>query len=143
MEELLQIRELLLDGNNHDALLLVEELTDMSKEDKLNKVFSFSVILLLHLIKRSAEKRTTRSWDNSIFNAVKQIQRTNKRRSSGGYYLTHSELQETLEDAYQLALNQGAIEIFEGKYEADEIANMVERFEIIKQGMELILASDR
>ena len=48
-------------------------MTEMSKDDKLNKIFSFGIILLLHLIKQRAEKRTTRFWDTSIFNAVQQI----------------------------------------------------------------------
>jgi hypothetical protein len=90
MEELLELKTLLLGGNISEALLLVEEMTEMSKDDKLNKIFSFGIILLLHLIKQQAEKRTTRSWDTSIFNAVKQIQRTNKRRKAGGQYLIQS-----------------------------------------------------
>ncbi|CCQ51027.1 conserved hypothetical protein [Crocosphaera watsonii WH 8502] len=71
MEELFILKELFLSGNVTDALVLVEELTEMSKDDKLNKIFSFGKILLLHLIKQAAEKRKTRSWDLSIANAVK------------------------------------------------------------------------
>ena len=71
MEELFTLKELLLSGNVTDALVLVEELTEMSKDDKLNKIFSFGKILLLHLIKQAAEKRKTRLWDLSIANAVK------------------------------------------------------------------------
>ena len=41
MEELLEIRELLLANRVTDALQLVEEMTEMSKDDKLNKIFSF------------------------------------------------------------------------------------------------------
>ena len=67
MEELLELKTLLLGGNISEALLLVEEMTEMSKDDKLNKIFSFGIILLLHLIKQRAEKRTTHFWDTSIF----------------------------------------------------------------------------
>jgi len=52
MEELLELKTLLLGGNISEALLLVEEMTEMSKDDKLNKIFSFGIILLLHLIKQ-------------------------------------------------------------------------------------------
>jgi len=55
MEELLELKNLLLAGNVPDALILVEEMTEMSKDDKLNKIFSFSIIVLLHLIKQQAE----------------------------------------------------------------------------------------
>lgn len=60
MEELLELKNLLISGNIAEALLLVEEMTEMSKDDKLNKIISFGIILLLHLIKQQAEKRTTR-----------------------------------------------------------------------------------
>ncbi|MDJ0662559.1 MAG: DUF29 family protein [Crocosphaera sp.] len=139
MEELFELKDLLLAGNIDDALLLVEELTEMSKDDKLNKIFSFGKILLLHLIKQAAEKRQTRSWELSIANAVKEIQRTNKRRKTKGNYLTREELRETLEDAYDLGLKAAAKEAFEGKYEAEELAEMVNKTAIIEQGIELIL----
>ena len=60
MEELLELKTLLTCGNITDALVLVEEMTEMSKDDKLNKVYSYSVILLLHLIKQQVEQCTTR-----------------------------------------------------------------------------------
>ncbi|XWK86448.1 MAG: DUF29 family protein [Phormidium sp.] len=139
MEELLTLKELLHQGKISEALLIVEELEEMSKSDKLNKIFSFGIILLLHLIKQSAENRTTKSWDTSILNSVKQIQRTNKRHKAKGNYLTEEELLETLEDAYDSALRDAAIEAFEGRYEAEEIGEMVNREEIIKKAINLIL----
>ncbi|OIP78541.1 MAG: hypothetical protein AUK48_01435 [Oscillatoriales cyanobacterium CG2_30_44_21] len=142
MEELLELRKLLIGGNISDALLLVEEMTEMSKDDKLNKIFSFSIIVLLHLIKQSAEKRSTRSWEMSISNSVKQIQRSNKRRKAGGSYLTQAEIRETLEDAYETALNQASLEVFEGRYEASAIGSMLDRNAIIDRAISLILDSD-
>ena len=142
MEELLELRELLLADRVSDALLLVEEMTEMSKDDKLNKIFSFGVILLLHLIKQVAEGRTTRSWETSILNAVKQIQRTNQRRKAGGMYLTVQELQDTLEDAYGSALRQAALEAFEGRYDAAELNQRVNQKAVINQAIALIVGSE-
>ena len=142
MEELLELRELLLADRVSDALLLVEEMTEMSKDDKLNKIFSFGVILLLPLIKQVAEGRTTRSWETSILNAVKQIQRTNQRRKTGGMYLTMQELQDTLEDAYDSALRQAALEAFEGRYEAAELEQRVDQKVVINQAIALIVGSE-
>ncbi|MBD2624815.1 DUF29 family protein [Microcystis flos-aquae FACHB-1344] len=139
MEELLELKDLLLVGNVPDALLLVEEMTEMSKDDKLNKIFSFSIIVLLHLIKQQAEKLSTRSWETSISNSVRQIQRINKRRKTGGNYLTIEELKETLDDAYSSALRQGALEAFEGIYKPEEIEAMIDKNKIINQAMGLIL----
>ncbi|TRU32646.1 MAG: DUF29 family protein [Microcystis aeruginosa Ma_MB_F_20061100_S20] len=139
MEELLELKDLLLVGNVPDALLLVEEMTEVSKDDKLNKIFSFSIIVLLHLIKQQAEKRSTRSGETSISNSVRQIQRINKRRKTGGNYLTIEELKETLDDAYFSALRQAALEAFEGIYQPEEIEAMVDKNKIINQAMGLIL----
>ena len=141
MEELLEIRELLLANRVTDALQRVEELTEMSKDDKLNKIFSFGVILLIHLIKQAAEGRSPRSWETSIMNAVKQIQRTNQRRKAGGTYLTLAELQETLDDAYGSALRQAALEVLEGRYEAAELGQRVDREALIEQAIALVLAA--
>ncbi|MBW4478910.1 MAG: DUF29 domain-containing protein [Tolypothrix brevis GSE-NOS-MK-07-07A] len=139
MEELLEIKELLHQGKVAEALIIVEELEEMSKIDKLNKIFSYAIILLLHLIKKKAEKRTTKSWETSIFNSVKQIQRSNQRRKAKGTYLTEEELLETIHDAYESALREAAIEAFEGSYEAEEIRQMVDCEEIIKTAIDLIL----
>ncbi|MCZ8040465.1 MULTISPECIES: DUF29 family protein [Microcystis] len=139
MEELLELKNLLIAGNVPDALILVEEMTEMSKDDKLNKIFSFSIIVLLHLIKQQAEKRSTRSWETSISNSVRQIQRINQRRKTGGNYLTSEELKETLDDAYSSALRQAALEAFEGIYQPEEIEAMIDKNKIINQALELIL----
>jgi hypothetical protein len=139
MEELLELKDLLLVGNVPDALLLVEEMTEVSKDDKLNKIFSFSIIVLLHLIKQQAEKRSTRSGETSISNSVRQIQRINKRRKTGGNYLTIEELKETLDDAYFSALRQAALEAFEGIYQPEEIEAMIDKNKIINQAMGFIL----
>jgi len=139
MEELLELKNLLLAGNLPDALILVEEMTEMSKDDKLNKIFSFSIIVLLHLIKQQAEKRSTRSGETSTSNSVRQIQRINQRRKTGGNYLTIEELKETLDDAYFSALRQAELEAFDGIYKPEEIEAMIDKNEVINQALELIL----
>jgi predicted alpha/beta-fold hydrolase len=140
MEELMTLKELLHQGKITEALELVEELEEMSKNDKLNKIFSFGIILLLHLIKQAAEKRSTRSWETSILNCVKQIQRSNRRPKAKGTYLTEEELLETLQDAYESALREAALEAFEGRYEAEELGEFVSREEVVFRAMDLILA---
>ncbi|MBZ8181946.1 DUF29 family protein [Oscillatoria salina] len=139
MEELIKLKQFLSQGKVDEALLVVAELEEMSKSDKINKIFSYGIILLLHLIKEVAENRTTKSWEVSVYNAVKQIQRTNKRHKAKGTYLTPDELLETLEDAYDSALRQASLEAFEGIYEAEEIAVMVNKSEIINRAIDLIL----
>jgi len=90
-------------------------------------ISSFAKILLLHLIKRQAEEKTTRSWDASIENAVYEIQKTNRRRKAGGAYLSTEELREAVEDAYRVAMSGAAAEAFGGCYTVTQLALMVDR----------------
>ncbi|MEH2290906.1 hypothetical protein [Nostoc sp.] len=138
MEELLELRQLLKQGKIHEALLLVDELEEISLGDKINKIDSYSVILLIHLIKQKAEKRSTRSWDVLRENTVREINKINKRRKSGGFYLNQAELIDILEQGYQVALKRAALEAFEGRYEAQELAAMVEQQETLAEALKLI-----
>ncbi len=138
MEELLTLKELLVCGDLPAAMVLVEEMTEMSKDDKINKIFSYSIILLVHLIKQKVEKRSTRSWELSIYNSITQINQTNQRRKAKGAYLSEPELRHTLTKAYKIALASAAIEAFEGRYEANELAEMCDREEVLAEAMRLI-----
>jgi hypothetical protein len=135
MEELSVLRQYIEQGRYGDALLFIDELEEMSKEDKLNKMFSYALILLIQLIKKNAEQRTTRSWDFSIAHAVLQIKRTNLRRKAGGFYANPEELHEILEEAFNLALKKAALEVFEGGLEEAELAGKVDKAAIIQEAM--------
>ena len=139
MEELLELRGYVERQQYPEALNLIEEMEEMSREDKINKIYSFVRILLIHLIKQQAEKRTTRSWDLSIRNAVEQIGRVNKRRKAGGTYLTKEGIQEIINEAYPSALAYAAIETFEGVYKESELGQMIEQSAIEQKALNLIL----
>lgn len=138
MEEILELKQLLQQGKIDEALLIVDELEEMSLSDKVNKIDSYGVILLIHLIKQNAENRSIRSWKLSIENAVREINKINKRRKVSGYYLSKAELLDILEDAYEIAMEKAASEAFEGRYEAEELATMVDKEGILSQAMQLI-----
>ncbi|MBG1244253.1 DUF29 family protein [Nostoc sp. NZL] len=142
MEELLTLKDLLVKGDVQGALIIVEELTEMSRNDIIKTIRSYAVILLLHLIKQQAENRTTRSWEVSIRNSVLEIQRENKRRKAGGYYLTPEELLEILAEAYLNASNEASLEVEEGRYEVQELEKLVNREEIINRALALILPGE-
>jgi len=139
MEELLELKGLLLKGDISGALVIVEELEEMSRDDKINNIRSYAKILLLHLIKQKAENRTTRSWDVSIRNSALEIQSKNKRRKAGGYYLKPEELRLALEEAYEQALNGASLEVAEGLYAPETLGKMIDRSRIIDSAMTLIL----
>ena len=142
MEELTVLRQYIEQGRYGDALVFIDELEEMSKEDKINKIFSYALILLIHLIKKHAEHRTTRSWDFSIAHAVLQIKRTNRRRKAGGVYASPEELKEILEEAFDLALKKAALEVFDGSLEEYELAGQVDKSAIITEAMRECIGQD-
>ncbi|MGK7956131.1 MAG: DUF29 family protein [Crocosphaera sp.] len=142
MEELMTLKQLLQQGNIPDAITLVEEMEEMSKDDKINNIISYGIVLLIHLIKQQVEQRTTRSWDVSIRNSVLAIKEKNKRRKSGGYYLTLEELKMSLDAAYKQAINKASLEVEEGRYSRQELLKLVDQATIIDKAIDLITNLD-
>jgi hypothetical protein len=138
MEEIYELRKYLETGQYDDALLLLDEMEAMSRDDKITRIASFMEVLLLHLIKQAAEQHTTPSWDRSIHNALRHIVRTNKRRKAGGYYLTDVELLAALEETFDDALYNAAFEAWGGKYSAAELGTTLDRRAILQRAFELL-----
>ena len=139
MEELLELKEHIQTGRYTDALNLIGEMEEMSKDDKINKIESFMEILLIHLIKQAAEQRTTRSWDVSIRNTVRKILFVNKRRKAGDNYLKDDELWNITHEAWDSALSRASLETLEGRYTESELEQKVDAKTVKKQAMNLIL----
>ena len=78
MEEILELKEKLMNNSIHEAISLVDELETMGRQDKINTLESFLVVLLVHLIKIQVENRTTNSWLSSIINSLLEIKDRNK-----------------------------------------------------------------
>lgn len=142
MEELLTLKEFLQKGDIQGSLAIVEELEQMSKNYIIKTIRNHAVVLLLHLIKQQAENRTTRSWEVSIRNAVREIKRENQRRKVGGYYLSPEELLETLEEAYLNAIDEASLKVEEGRYEPQELENLINKEEVLNRALALISPPD-
>jgi hypothetical protein len=138
MEELLELREHIEHGEYVQALTLIGEMEEMSREDKINKIGSFMEILILHLIKQHAERRSTRSWEVSIKNVVDNIADINKRRKAGGYYLRKEELKETIDERYQRALRRASLEAFGGIFDELELAEKIDGDRIKQEALQMI-----
>lgn len=139
MEEIAELRHYIESGKYQDALGLLDEMEEMSRDDKINRISSFMEVLLLHLIKQTAEQRTTRSWEVAMRNSLRQIVKINKRRKAGGWYLTEEELQVALQEAYAPALDSASLEAFEGKHTAEEIDSMINKEKILNAAFEKIV----
>jgi hypothetical protein len=138
MDELFELRRHLEAGDYNAALQVLDELDEMSRKDTIYKIQSFMEILLIHLMKQHAERRTTRLWELSIRLSCRRIQRLNKRRKAGGWVLTKEALLEALEEVYDDAVERAAFEAFEGQNTTDELAAMLNRHEVLEQALALI-----
>jgi hypothetical protein len=143
MEELLELRAHIEQGRYAEALVLIGEMEEMSRDDKINKIESFLHILLLHLIKQQAERRSTRCWEVSIKNAIDGVTRVNKRRKAGGYYLAPDELRESIEEIYPASLRQASLEAFEGRYDDSELAAKIDEHKIKAEAFQMVLEVQR
>jgi hypothetical protein len=139
MEELLELRAHIEQGRYAEALTLIGEMEEMSRDDKIHKIESFLYILLLHLIKQQAEQRTTRSWEVSMQNAIDGVKRVNKRRKAGGYYLSPDDLKDSIEEIFPTALRQASLEAFEGRYDDAELATRFDVPHVKLQSLQMIL----
>ena len=138
MDELLELRRYIEQQRYPEALDLLAEMEEMSREDKINKIYSFAEVLLLHLIKQAAEKRTTRSWELSIRHAARHMARVNTRRKAGGLYAEATELRTIITEAYQPALERAALEAFEGRYDDRELEQQVDRIALEQRALDLV-----
>ena len=138
MEELFALRQSISSGDYAKALSIVDGMEAMSQEDKLEKMYSYAVILLLHLIKQEAEARTTKSRTVSIKNYREKINRINKRRKSSGYYAQKEELVEIIDDAFAPALRTASLEAFEGSLNEQEISEQINVEAIKGRALEML-----
>lgn len=140
MEEIIELKAHLLHGRYPEAMLLLDDMEEMAKEDKLNKIRSFCIVLLLHLIKQQAEGRSTRSWDYSILNAVDEIKHINKRRKSGGNYASSDELQEMIVSATNPAMKYASLGVFEGTFTAEQLAEKIDISFLQNKALQLLVS---
>jgi Domain of unknown function DUF29 len=138
MEELWELRRYVEAGDVDTALALLDEMEELSRDDKITRIRSYMKVLLTPLIKQAVEKRSSRSWDVSIRNALDEIATHNKRRKAGGWYLTRDALVETLREAYELALDRAALDAFGGAYSAADIRAMHDPAALLQEVMQLI-----
>ena len=135
----MMLRKMVEEHDYEGALAIISDLDEMAKDDKINKIESFLLVLLIHLIKQHAEQRTTKSWNRSIDNSLGGITKSNKRRSAGGYYLRSEEFKDVINETFPLAVRNAAYEAFEGIYSAEQINGMINADQVKQEAFDRIL----
>ncbi|MCW9680090.1 DUF29 domain-containing protein [Dolichospermum planctonicum UHCC 0167] len=137
-QELIDLRNSILEQRYTDALAIVDELEGMSKKAILRQIKSFLKVLLIHLIKNQIEKRLTNSWVASIRNSLIEIQDINLKENKKSYYINQDEWDSWLEDAIQLAIADASLEIMNGKLPRQQISQMLNKPQLVLTVTELI-----
>ena len=139
MEEILELKQCLLNQEYDRAFAIVEDLEAMGRQDKINNLESFLVILLIHLIKIQVEKRVTRSWKNSITNSLLAIQKRN-RLGKKSHYIKEENWDEHILNCQFEALLGAAKEVFEG-IDYQELEKLVDFEQLTVVSHELLAAT--
>ncbi|MEG4074562.1 DUF29 family protein [Microcoleus sp. Pol14C2] len=131
VQELIDLKNCILEGRNEDALAIVDELEGMSKQATLRNIGSFLLILLIHLIKNQVEQRLTNSWAASIANSVRGIKKLNLKDNKTSYYINSAEWESFIEDELEAAIREASREVLEGKLSRAQLNQRVDREQIM------------
>ena len=137
-QELVDLRNSIVEQRYTDALAIVDELEGMSKQAILRNIQAFLRILLIHLIKNQIEQRLTNSWVASIRNSLVEIKKINLKENKKSYYINQDEWDSWLEDEIELAIADASLEIMNGKFKRQQISQMLNKPQLILTATELI-----
>ena len=137
-QELIELRQYINEGRYQEALEIIDELEEMSKKAILEKIQSFLIRLLIHLIKNQVEQRLTNSWAVSIRDSILKIQSLNLKDNKKSYYIKEQEWGDYLEEAFEDAIFAASIEVFKGHYNPFQLRENVNEEEIKKIAYDLL-----
>lgn len=113
MEEIVELKQLIINREWEKSLVLIEELEAMVKQDKINHLQSCLVILIVQLIKIQIEERVTKNWRDSIVESLLEIQKYNQ-FGKKSYYLQQNDWLDSFQEAFPRALIKTSQETFSG-----------------------------
>ncbi|MFN6179930.1 MAG: DUF29 family protein, partial [Dolichospermum sp.] len=137
-QELIDLRNSIVEQRYSDALAIVDELEGMSKQAILRNIQAFLRILLIHLIKNQIEDRLTNSWVASIRNSLIEIKKINLKENKKSYYINQDEWDNWLEDEIELAIADASLEVMNGKFKRQQLSQMLNKPQLILTATELI-----
>jgi hypothetical protein len=137
-QELIDLRNSILEGRYDDALFIVDELEGMSRQAVLRNIQSFLARIMIHLIKNQIEQRLTNSWVASISDSVVQIKRLNLKENKTSYYVKEDEWEPMLEEAISDAIRPASVEVLNGKLKPSQLSNMLDKTLLIATAKQLI-----
>ncbi|HLO85086.1 MAG TPA: DUF29 family protein [Nostocaceae cyanobacterium] len=131
-QELIDLRKSILEGRYTDALEIVDELEEMSKQAILRNIQSYLRVLLIHLIKNKIEQRLTSSWAISIRNSLREIKKLNVKDNKTSYYVNTDEWENLIEEeVIEDAIVEASVEVLNGKYTRSQLSEILDKQQVI------------
>ena len=137
-QELIDLRNSILEQRYTDALSIVDELEGMSRQAILRNIQAFLVRLMIHLIKNQVEQRLTNSWSASIRNSLIEIKKLNLKENKKSYYINQDEWSSYIEEEIDLAVRDASVQVLNGVYSPFKLAEIVDQEQIINQTQVLL-----
>jgi len=137
-QELIDLRNSILEGRYADAWAIVDELDWMSKKAILRNIKSFLVRMLIHLIKNQVEQKLTNSWAASISDSVVQIQDLNLQDNKTAYYIKSDEWETMISQTLESAIRQASVEVLNGRVSPFQLSKLVDRTQIMLMAQQLL-----
>jgi hypothetical protein len=138
MQEILDIRQSILEGRTQDALQLLDELEFMSRKSVIYTIESYLVRLVMHLIKADVEQRMTNSWRHSIRDSVLQIKALNVMDNKRSPYIHNTEWHAYIEEAFIHSISAASVEIADGKYSPTELEHLMHKDRINAHALDML-----
>ncbi len=113
MQEILDLKEKLYQGDIQAAIAICDELETMGRQDKVNTLESFLVVLIIHLIKIQVENRVTASSTESIRNSLLEIKDRNQ-LGKKSHYIKQGCWSEHYDNKLYRAIIKAAKDVFGG-----------------------------
>lgn len=137
-QELIDLRNSILERRYADALAIVDELDWSSKKATIRYIKSFLARMLIHLIKNQVEQRLTNSWVASISDSLLQIQDLNLQDNKTSHYVKLDEWESMLEDAFAAAIRPASVEVLNGRLRPAQLSEMLNKTQIINTAQQLL-----
>jgi len=137
-QELIELRNSILEGRYADALAIVDELDWMSKKATLRNIKSFLLRMLIHLIKNQIEQRLTNSWAASIRDSIIEIQDLNLQDNKNSHYIKQDEWEQMLTKTIEAAIRTASVEVMNGRLSPFQLLELVDRSQIIQVARHLL-----
>ncbi|ACB51901.1 hypothetical protein cce_2553 [Crocosphaera subtropica ATCC 51142] len=137
-QELIELRQYINEGRYEQALEIIDDLEEMSKKAILEKIKTFLIRLLIHLIKNQVEQRLTNSWAVSIRDSLLKIQSLNLKDNNKSYYIKEEDWDDYLDEGLEDAIFAASVEVFEGQYNPFQLQEHLNAEQLKKIAYELL-----